>query len=217
MKLLTPWTTIQIAVSTHSDMTMQSHLIYDPTTYTSMPWRNGLGHTVELLKHDVPDTDTFAWRLSMADVVTNGEFSNFTGFNRTLLLLKGNGMTLEFVSGRRVELTERLQMTQFKGDEPTVATLHDGPITDFNVMCSRTHCRAEVISSNTHAQHDLDVHCNVLLVYSLGDVLTLRTTTQERITVAERHLFCATEPVRQTLQVSGAAFVAVQICYQESC
>ena len=69
--------------------------ILGPDTFRAMPWRNGLGTTIELLKQDLPDGDGFAWRLSMADVTTDGEFSNFSGYDRTLLLLDGNGLMLD--------------------------------------------------------------------------------------------------------------------------
>ncbi len=45
-----------------------------------MPWRNGKGNTIELLKEDLPNRDGFAWRLSMADVTSDGEFSNFSDY-----------------------------------------------------------------------------------------------------------------------------------------
>ena len=122
--------------------------IIDPASFIAMPWRNGLGTTIELLKQDLPDGDGFAWRLSMAEVTTNGAFSNFSGYDRTLLLLDGKGLTLD-CDGASHRLENPLQLARFSGDDHTTATLHDGPVKDFNIMVQRQHCSARVNS----AQH----------------------------------------------------------------
>jgi len=73
---------------------MTTATILGPDTFLAMPWRNGLGTTIELLKQDLPEDGGFAWRLSMAEVTTDGEFSNFSGYDRTLLLLVGKGLII---------------------------------------------------------------------------------------------------------------------------
>ena len=122
--------------------------IIEPTSFIAMPWRNGLGTTIELLKQDLPDGDGFAWRLSMADVTTNGAFSNFSGYQRTLLLLEGKGLTLDNNSASH-RLEKPLQSARFSGDDQTFATLHDGPVKDFNIMVQRQRCSARVSSPET--------------------------------------------------------------------
>jgi len=92
-----------------------------------MPWRNGLGTTVELLKQDLPDEAGFAWRLSMADVTTDGEFSNFSGYDRTLLLLEGNGLTLD-CGGALHRLEQPLQAARFRGEDVTDRPGHTGMV-----------------------------------------------------------------------------------------
>ncbi len=66
--------------------------ILSPSDFVSMPWKTGLGHTVEILREDLPGDTGFAWRLSMADVTTDGAFSHFGGYDRTL-----EPVRLEFV------------------------------------------------------------------------------------------------------------------------
>ena len=193
---------------------MRSYVIYGPDSYQSMRWRNGLGHTLQLMKQNLSESDRFAWRLSIADVTTDGEFSNFSGYDRTLLLLSGAGITLQFAKDRRVDLNERLDRAEFKGDEPTAATLHDGPITDFNVMCARDHCRAAVLTSNTHNAQAIEVHGDVLLLYALGDGLTIRSPSDGDVPLADQHLLLVTKPIDKTLYCEGAAFIAVQITYR---
>lgn len=108
-----------------------------------MPWRNGLGTTVELAREDGFGEAGFLWRLSRADVAQSGAFSNFPGTDRTLLLLSGAGFTLAF-GGRKIVLAKRYDIARFPGDERTECTLANGPCKDFNIMVDRTRAKAAV-------------------------------------------------------------------------
>ena len=121
---------------------MHDIAIIEPSQFTSMPWRNGLGSTTELIRRDLPGGDGFAWRLSMASVVEDGPFSNFTGYDRTLVLLKGAGMTLSYDNSdvHSDTLDKPLQMAQFDGGCATHARLHCGAIEDFNIMTRSSVC-----------------------------------------------------------------------------
>ena len=74
--------------------------LFEPASFHRMQWRNGQGITIELLKHDADHGDEFNWRLSIASVSQNGEFSCFSGYDRTLILLEGNGVTLDMRDGK---------------------------------------------------------------------------------------------------------------------
>ena len=70
-----------------------------PADFHSMPWKNGAGRTTEIAVHPPGAAlDTFAWRVSIADVERDGPFSRFPGIDRTIVLLEGAGMRLR--SGR---------------------------------------------------------------------------------------------------------------------
>src|SRR5687768_11288563 len=62
--------------------------------YRRQPWKNGGGFTTELMVE--PDGDRWLWRLSIANVEQSGPFSDFAGYERTLMLLSGEGMELHF-------------------------------------------------------------------------------------------------------------------------
>jgi hypothetical protein len=177
-----------------------------------MPWRNGLGTTIELLKQDLPCGDGFAWRLSMADVTTNGAFSNFSGYQRTLLLLEGKGLTLES-NGASHRLEKPLQSARFSGDDQTFATLHDGPVKDFNVMVQRQHCSARVSSALHPDESTLDVDGDILLVYAVDGELSLSVP---EISVPSGHLCVVQDPGKGSLMCRGASHIAVQISHHPS-
>jgi hypothetical protein len=116
-----------------------------PSDYRTMPWKNGLGSTTELLIDPPGATlDGFRWRLSMAAVAASGPFSSFPGIDRTLLLLEGGGLELDHGGHGRARLAGPLEPAAFSGDWPTSGQLLDGPCRDFNVMSDRSQVRHEV-------------------------------------------------------------------------
>jgi environmental stress-induced protein Ves len=70
------------------------------SSFTALPWRNGGGITHEAIR--VPPTgDAFLWRVSVAQIDSSGPFSDFAGYDRKMVLLRGRGIALEFGSGER--------------------------------------------------------------------------------------------------------------------
>ena len=57
-------------------------------------WKNGGGTTKEIGKLLPPNESSYLWRASNADMTTSGPFSDFTGYDRILLLLSGSGLKL---------------------------------------------------------------------------------------------------------------------------
>ena len=175
-----------------------------------MPWRNGLGSTVELLKGDLDDGSGFAWRLSMADVASDGEFSNFSGYDRTLLLLEGNGLTLDCADAVH-RLEQPLQAARFRGEDATFATLHDGPVKDFNIMTLRRHCSARVDSQAQPGPVRIEVHADLLLVYAVDTELQVKLVHGVELRLPAQHLLVLRQPGSQEIVCSGAGFIATQI------
>jgi len=177
-----------------------------------MPWKNGLGSTLELLKEDLPGNAGFAWRLSMADVTTDGSFSNFTGYDRCLLLVEGNGITLTHNDGRCDNLTSWLQAAHFNGDDRTFATLHDGSIRDFNIMSRRGVCSAEVIANADSGVSRFDTGADIQVIYAMNSDVEIRSSEDEIQILASEHLFVIRDPSIQ-LSCSGGATICTRIVY----
>lgn len=104
--------------------------------FRPMPWANGKGVTVELLKIERPG---YYLRLSRAMVTEDGPFSLFPGIERNLTVLSGPGFHLAGI-GPALPLTP----IAFPGDLPTAATHVTAPSEDFNVMTLREMPRPEV-------------------------------------------------------------------------
>ncbi len=113
----------------------------------STPWKNGGGITRELLRLPKDSTlDSFALRVSVADVDTDAPFSMFPGVDRTLLILRGAGLDLVDGSTNTVwkTLEPGLSPLQFEGMKPLVGCLTDGPIRDFNLMVRRSAAKGDL-------------------------------------------------------------------------
>ena len=114
-----------------------------PADYKRMPWKNGGGMTTELAVY--PSDDNYDWRISIADIESNGPFSRFEGYDRYIALLEGIGMELRFDDGEPVRLERRLQFVKFAGEQRTEGVLIAGKVRDFNVIYKRDAVRVEVL------------------------------------------------------------------------
>jgi environmental stress-induced protein Ves len=130
--------------------------------FIRQPWKNGGGTTTELARHD--EGGAWLWRISIAEVGTSGPFSDFSGYQRTIMLLDGAGMELTFDCAPAVILGEPMRPFTFDGGWKTTCRLLDGPVRDFNVMVDRNRARASISTTPPAGPHDW------ALVYDLEDV-----------------------------------------------
>jgi uncharacterized protein len=106
------------------------------------PWKNGGGSTTEIAIGPAgASLENFDWRVSMARVASDGPFSDFAGIDRTLAVVKGNGLVLTIGKDAPVTLSSGSDPVSFPGDTPTSARLTAGEITDLNVMTRRDRFR----------------------------------------------------------------------------
>lgn len=112
--------------------------------YRRERWKNGLGWTREILRHP-ENSDSWDWRLSIAEVDKDGGFSAFPGCDRELVLLSGEGMRLLFDDGENATLLPPHDRHRFAGERPLQAELINGPTHDFNVIWRRDAVAVQVL------------------------------------------------------------------------
>ena len=93
-------------------------------------WANGAGHTTVL--DSGPDAATWRWRLSIARIERDADFSALPGVRRQFAPLDAP-VTLAFPHGREKHLL-RLETFRFDGADAPQARLGDGPTRAFNLM-----------------------------------------------------------------------------------
>lgn len=110
------------------------------------PWKNGGGSTTEIaIGPTGASLENFDWRISMAQVASDGPFSDFAGIDRTLAVIRGNGLVLTIGNDAPVTLASGTDPVNFPGDTPTSARLTAGEITDLNVMTRRGRFRHQLL------------------------------------------------------------------------
>jgi environmental stress-induced protein Ves len=142
------------------------------SSFTALPWKNGGGITHEAIR-EPPIGDAFIWRVSVAEIDSSGPFSDFAGYDRKMVLLRGHGIALEFGSGKRCTLRGVGDFVEFDGSMATRCELLDGPCVDLNLMVSksrRTAARIERMSGPLQvAANDGDT----TLIFGIQDPLSL--------------------------------------------
>lgn len=118
-------------------------------------WKNGGGSTTEIaIEPANASLEDFDWRISMAVVASDGPFSSFPGIDRTLTVIKGNGLILTVGDAMPVTLATGTAPVSFQGDRPTAARLTDGEITDLNVMTRSNRFRHALLHVSTPVSCD---------------------------------------------------------------
>jgi uncharacterized protein len=133
--------------------------------YRPMAWKNGQGLTREIARAPASGAD-FLWRLSIAEIAVSGDFSPFAGYDRTITLIAGAGIVLEFAEARAQRIERCFEPFEFSGDWRCRCHLIRGPVRDFNLIVQRSRARA-----NTEVLHldgrplERRVETGVLLVF----------------------------------------------------
>ena len=104
-----------------------------PAQYARQRWKNDGGETLEIAA-DAEATPP-AWRISVATIERSGPFSDFSGYDRTIVSLDGGAVRLT-IDGIDVVLA-RCEPLAFTGESKVHATLDGAPARDLNVMTQR--------------------------------------------------------------------------------
>jgi len=105
-------------------------------TYRRMPWRNGRGFTLEIAREPAAGEE-FSWRLSLADIEEDGEFSAYPGYRRALVLVAGMRLRLRFRGHGNRFLDPSQRGARFEGDWKTHCAVPEGRCTDLSLIVRR--------------------------------------------------------------------------------
>ena len=98
------------------------------------PWPNGRGTSYEIASQ-TPGVSGWTWRVAIAPVVEDCDFSHFENVHRQLLIISGGDMVLDV--GGEIIICKHGEVAIFAGDIATTAKLVNGPIVDLNLMTVR--------------------------------------------------------------------------------
>lgn len=173
---------------------------------TATAWKNGGGVTREIAASPGGSgTGDFTWRVSLAEVATDGPFSTFPGIDRTLTLLQGAGMDLTVAGAHRL-VDERFAPQDFAGDAPTDCRLLDGPVVNFNVMYRRGAVTADVAVVRGRLAVGAPVH-ETLLVVALEGPAALDVPRRPAVVLDPHDAVLGAGPLTGLVRTSGRAAV----------
>ena len=158
--------------------------VITPAHWQTQRWQNGGGITHQLCRHD--DEQGMLWRVSIAEVASDGPFSRFDNIDRIIMLLTGAGFSLHGVGAKPQVLDAPLMPIAFAGETAIHCTLLNGPVRDFNLMTRRGAVQAQlqVLTIGTMVQ-TLALSTQTLIYIVSGNVNVVLGT--ECITLDAQH------------------------------
>jgi environmental stress-induced protein Ves len=120
--------------------------LLSPSDYQRTRWKNDGGWTTEIARSADDSPTGFRWRISIAEIESDGPFSSFPGIARDLLLLEGNGIELDIDDAAPHRMKQRIERVRINGESNVNWRVRAGPTRDFNVMARRDAVSAEVIA-----------------------------------------------------------------------
>ncbi|WP_434777841.1 HutD/Ves family protein [Neisseria sp. Ec49-e6-T10] len=143
--------------------------------YTKMLWKNGKGYTYEIAKDTTQCQEgSFNWRISMAQVDQNGSFSDFSGYQRVISVLEGEGIHLA-IDDQSEEKLYPFTAFAFDGASQTQCTLLKDPVTDFNLIYAPQKYRARCQWLNINEIQRFCSQAQTILIFSVCDSMTIKT------------------------------------------
>lgn len=160
--------------------------ILGPESFVTQQWKNGGGSTLELLRYP-EDCDEYLVRLSIAEVVASGPFSNFPGYQRSICQLEGPAMRLIHPALKTEKKLVLGVPYSFAGDWATECNV-DGTARDFNVIwkADRVACEVEFVVCEKEREFVLDSGDANFLYLEKG-LLSFGEHGGVRRTLGERH------------------------------
>lgn len=137
------------------------------TDAPSVHWKNGGGLTRELVTW--PDAQSWAWRMSVAELARSGPFSKFEGVERWLAVLAGAGVQLDLgmAPATGYKLTPDATPLCFAGESPVDCTLIDGAAQAFNLMLRRGSAQGRMLRVSGNYSICLNAFKNIA-VYAIS-------------------------------------------------
>ncbi|MGB0937348.1 MAG: HutD family protein [Colwellia sp.] len=155
--------------------------VISPENFKTIPWKNGLGETTELAINEHGTLERFDWRLSIASVVEDGIFSDFSDYDRNLILIEGNGIRLTQDQSTTDNLIKKLDVASFAGACKTFGSLIDGGIKDFNIITNQKTMTPIVQCFTEQHKASVDIPLNTLcFAYSLSSSIEVESSANEK-------------------------------------
>lgn len=177
---------------------------YRAEDYIRLPWKNGTGVTDEIcLLPEKATRESFEVRVSSAPILTEGRFSSFPGVERTITLIEGTELDLEF--DNETTSLEPFQPFTFDTALTPVGKPRSGPVRVVNMMTNR---------NQWFVEHTRILTCDTQLDAAANSkIFIIALNTSWRVDCAERETTLA--PFDSALS-DRSVYLSLPHCSDES-
>ncbi len=179
-------------------MTASGWAVSDPADRAREPWANGRG-TTRLLA-TAPDD---AWRLSVADIVEDAEFSLFAGLDRVLVVVSGD---VRLTIDGRAHALRPGDAARFAGETAVSASV-DGPALVANLMVRRGAATVEVTRTVLVEDVTSPAAGEIVVLLAAATTAAGRALSPGTALLGQATAPATAEAVRLTSPVAAARFV----------
>ena len=176
-----------------------------PADSRRVPWKNGLGATLEIATDAAAPGGEWTWRLSIAEMPSRARFSAFPGIDRFIACLAGPGLNLER-DGDRSLVPREGDALSFAGEELATGEPFGPGVRDVNLMLRRDRWRGRMALARGRG---LALDAALVLAHVPNDFPALRMNAAEgAFELAPGHTLIASGRV----EISGAPGSAIVAC-----
>jgi len=186
-------------------------------SYRRLPWKNGLGSTLEIATDATEPGGPWSWRLSLADVPSRAPFSKFPGIDRHLAVLDGLGMKLY---RGEADPTEAAQQSiaipregtafAFAGEEVFIGEPIGHGVRDANLMLDRRYWRGSLEVLRNASERSVSTDADLTLVYAAQGTCFLLDERKHESLIAPEGSTVLLEG-QATIVASSGTFVVARI------
>lgn len=124
-----------------------------PDDYRRIPWKNGRGELVVIDREggDSWENMGVAWHCGRTAIVDEGPFSDYTGYERLQIVIRGAGLVLK-APDHDIDLREPMRVQRYDGATPIRTVLEQGPVEVVNLIADRARFAIDLRVGETGAE-----------------------------------------------------------------
>ena len=175
----------------YDTFTVRAFRILTPSHYRRLPWKNGLGSTLEIATDATEPGAPWTWRLSFADVPVRAPFSNFPGIDRHIAVLDGAGLALER-GAERIDVPREGLAFAFAGEDAIAGEPIGSGVRDANLMLDRSAWTGTLEILRIGAPRAIAINSDVALIHVHGQAQSVefRIGDESSVLEADSTLVC---------------------------
>jgi uncharacterized protein len=124
-----------------------------PKDYRRIPWKNGRGELISIDREGAESWDNMgvAWHFGRTTIIEEGPFSDYSGYERLQVVVKGTGLVL-IAPDHEIDLRRPMRPQRYDGGTPIRTVLERGPVEVVNLIANRARFSIELRSRETGAE-----------------------------------------------------------------